>query len=233
MLGEHAGDGAGNRLYPWPSLTLNMHLSTFESRNDWLLAGREPRPWFAGSFFQVRVPELLTRMLLGTLNIAGQVAVNRLVASAHHRWWRGDSRPNAQPSLVTSKPSRKGASCPICQERFQPKTMVNLGCHDAEHSEAQHLLCTDCFFQTLAFSHVSRCDQCEHYHRQAVALVGRSAPQAQEAGAVPACTSAASRSIPMPVLLVSTWVKAVRCCAENCNGCSPTIWPSDGKMRPR
>ena len=178
----------GHQLYPWPALTLSSRLSTFQERNSWILMGHEPQQWITGSFFQIRVPELFTRILLASFHLTSQTVVNRLVASLHHRWWGNGFVPEPQPALPSSEalvnfdqhaygdeyclscrhePCHY-PKCPVCMERFWPETMVNLGCNEHNREAINHHLCTSCYFRLLTFSNVSECNECRRYHRSMI-----------------------------------------------------------------
>ncbi len=203
--------GEGDRLSPWPTLTLNSRFSTFKERNERLLMGYEPQRWFTGSFFQVRVPELVTRLLLGTANIAGQVAVNRLVTSLHHQWWQNGapSSPREAFKRSTMLPERyeklhaqgddtpcpscpdgacQFSACPVCKNYFETATMVFPGCNgDNNTTQAKHALCSTCFFNVLAHSNVEPCHQCNSFHRNLIDPANYFF-NPDDAQAVPACS---------------------------------------------
>ncbi len=176
----------GSKIYPWPILILYSRFSSFKERNNWILMEDEPQIWYGVSFFQIRVPEALTRTLLGLVNTVGQVAVNRLVTSLHHKWWKNGFASKKVEIVTKSTAVKEGAKdaviCPVCYGYYQKKTMVDLGCSSAkvpktlprihtlaDVSEApEHLTCVSCTLGVLKASVAKACSDCGHYHSSSI-----------------------------------------------------------------
>ena len=170
----------GTSISPWPSLTLYSRFSSFRERNSWLLFDYEPQIWYTGSYFQLRVPELVTRAFLALFDVAGQVVVNRLVTSLHHSWWGHGTAQKEPEKLSPSEEAPAGhaddnvqyckkcdGDCrfPSCQTarcgRYKPESMVNLGCSKGGE---RHMVCTSCFNGIIEASKVKNCNNCGQYH---------------------------------------------------------------------
>ncbi|CAM3580482.1 hypothetical protein [Parendozoicomonas haliclonae] len=175
--------GDGSKIYPWPSLSLYSRFSSFKERNDWVLLGHEPQIWFTGSFFQLRVPELFTRFLLSAFSAGGQIAVNRMVTSLHHKLWGNGfvpGKPKPLPESVEAPNQKEHAMqdgydclecntpqcrytlCHSCKFRFDKGPMVDLGC--SRSRDERHQVCTSCFKNLISITKVKPCDQCDAYH---------------------------------------------------------------------
>ncbi len=180
--------GNGSVMYPWPVLTLYTRFASFKERNSWLLLDMEPQTWDIGSYFQVRVPELVTRAALATLSSVAQVVANRMVTSLHHYQWRNDALEvvgdaDAEETNSEAAPSGHanveestckacgGGECkyPACLSalcgRYKPETVVNLGC---SKGGVKHQLCISCFRGQLRSSALKACPSCKGYHHSMI-----------------------------------------------------------------
>ncbi|MTI13560.1 hypothetical protein [Sansalvadorimonas verongulae] len=162
--------------YAWQlPMTLYTRFASFAERNKAILLHQEPQIWYSGSYFQVRVPELVSRFFLGVTSIVGQVMVNRMVVSMHHKWWgNGDvavkkAKPIPARQILEDHNESSDEVCTACGEdapcryplcnlphcsRHKPESIVNLGCHK---------ICTDCFFRYEPVKQL-QCPDCGRVH---------------------------------------------------------------------
>ncbi len=180
--------GDSSQAYPWPQLTFYSRYASYQERNNWLLFQYEPQVWYTGGYMQVRVPEWIGRSLLAVLSSVGQALVNRTVTTLHDRWWQNPEALLGNKPVKTSYPASesapnenlhapdRGGYCNACEAkecryplciaglcgRYQPETMVDLGCSTGVE---KHLLCSQCFFGILENSRQSVCTECNQYHR--------------------------------------------------------------------
>ncbi len=164
-------------IYPWPVMTLYSRFSDYAERTSWLLLSKEPQIWRTSSNFQIRVPELVTRLLLNLVSTVGQAAVNRLVTSLHHSWWQNGAEQGFAKRYQSRKISEEEGHyeagdqpcdvcgtacqypmCPLCLDRFESDTMVRI-------CENEHRYCAECFFGMLDRKGINRCGYCDQVHR--------------------------------------------------------------------
>ncbi|MCL6270202.1 hypothetical protein M3P05_09720 [Sansalvadorimonas sp. 2012CJ34-2] len=184
--------------YPWPVMTLYSRFSSFGERASWMMLGKEPQIWRTSSNFQIRVPELVTRMFLGMFSTIGQITVNRLVTSLHHHWWGNGVEYKHQP-LPQSKQAPEGTNhpggssdctlcsgacqysfCPPCMNMYETETMW-------EYCNEGHYGCTECTLDWLATKKCFPCSTCNRFHRQTLAISPFRVGTEDEDGEYPTC----------------------------------------------
>ncbi|WP_281646856.1 hypothetical protein [Parendozoicomonas sp. Alg238-R29] len=165
-------------LFRQPPMTLYTRFASFAERNRTILLNREPQIWYQGSYFQVRIPELVSRFALGLIGVAGQVAVNRLVVSMHHGIW-GNGAPSKpkddqvipESQLLEDHEESEAIDCKLCDGpcqyprcgiggcgRYQPGTLVDFGC------QGSHKVCFDCLKRHMNVANIRPCRNCEKVH---------------------------------------------------------------------